>query len=67
MQRLVTLLGAGAGMTDQPNIAFVKIIGTALGPAVGAAIGWLPGGVDSTIGPALKTLLVAVGGVPPSR
>jgi hypothetical protein len=40
-----------------------KIVIGAIGSLIGAAIGWLPGGLTGAIGAPLTTLLAAVGGI----
>src|SRR6266478_5126218 len=46
-----------------PDSVVVKTIGPLITTVIGAAIGWLPGGLTGAIGAPLTVLLVAVGGI----
>ncbi len=46
-----------------PDRIVVGTIGPLITTVVGAAIGWLPGGLTGAIGSSLTVLLAAVGGI----
>jgi CDP-diglyceride synthetase len=46
-----------------PDKIVIGAIGPLITTVIGAAIGWLPGGLTGAIGSALTTLLAAVGGI----
>jgi hypothetical protein len=48
---------------ETPNSTFAKIIGPFIAWALGAAIGWLSGGMTGALGSAVATLLVVLGGI----
>ena len=46
-----------------PDKIVVNTIGPLITSVIGAAIGWLPGGLTGAIGSSLTVLLAAVGGI----